>query len=162
MGSISTIIGDTPPRLPALKRIPLIPRSANADMEVRTTASALSRMTPLMHLRLSHIHIHGHEQLDVLGCTLGVPRHRVSVDAEEDGTPAQRDRAHATLPRIREVVWHTVIPYQSGRLWQRAHCLWARDSGFESLRIELQRRPWSERVRHRAAAAQLPLEGAAV
>ncbi|RDX51199.1 hypothetical protein OH76DRAFT_1481861 [Lentinus brumalis] len=83
-------------------------------MNVRTTASALSRTAPLTHLRLSHIHIDGHEQLDVLGRTLGVPTHRVSVEAEGDGTPAQRDRAHATLPRIREVVWHTVIPYQGG------------------------------------------------
>ncbi len=84
-------------------------------MNVRTTASALSRTALLTHLRLSHIYIHGHEQSDVLGRTLGVPRHRVSVgSAREDGTPTQRDRAHATLPCIREVVWHTIIPYLGG------------------------------------------------
>ncbi|RDX51201.1 hypothetical protein OH76DRAFT_1401972 [Lentinus brumalis] len=108
MGSISTIKGtNKQSRLPMLKRFHLIPRSATADMDVRTTALTASALctAPLTHIRLSNVSAYERPDLSsLLTRTLGVCR------AEDYSTQTLRDRAQAILPGIREVVVHTLIP----------------------------------------------------
>ncbi|KAI0682473.1 hypothetical protein C8T65DRAFT_750401 [Cerioporus squamosus] len=114
MGSISTITGATSAsRFPALKRFHLIPRSANANRDVCTTALTASALctAPLSHLRLSHVHAHERPELSsLLRRTLSVPAHPVPFQAEDHDGGVLRDRGQATLPCIREVVVHTIIP----------------------------------------------------
>ena len=114
MGSITTITGPNPPRLPALKRFHFLPQSAVSDMEelaAALTASALCT-APLTHLRLSQVYDHQRPDLSsILTRALGIPLgQHVPGGPEAHEAPTVRHKGHGTLPSVREVIVQTIIP----------------------------------------------------